>query len=239
MKGKEIMKITGSLVIELTRRCNMNCAHCLRGCAQNLDISKKTIDNALRHFTNITALTLTGGEPSLVPDLIKYTVDRVMALGIDLGCLYIVTNGKTYSQKMVNAMRRAYSYSYEPDMCALTVSIDEYHDGSHRAAWYRYQDEPFFQRDKEQPDLSRYLINEGNAFYNGIGRRNLKVATAIKEDYVMIEDDRINIEDDMIYVNALGDVLLNCDVSYENQYEYMIGNVNDSKLVDIILSHII
>ena len=55
----------------------------------------------------------------------------------------------------------------------------------------------------------------------------------------MIEDDRINIEDDMIYVNAFGDVLLNCDVSYENQYEYMIGNVNDSKLVDIILSHII
>ena len=233
------MKIEGTLVIELTRKCNMNCPHCLRGCAQNLDISKQTINNALKHFSNITSLTLTGGEPSLVPELIKYTVERVMAMEIDLGCLYIVTNGKTYSQKMVNAMRRAYEYSYEPDMCALTVSVDEYHDGTHKAAWYRYMDEPFFRRDKEQPDLSKYLINEGNAFYNGIGRRNLRVPTALKKEYVSIYDDRVYLEDDLLYVNAIGDVLLNCDVSYENQSDYTIGNVNDSNLVDIVMAHIV
>ena len=31
-----------SLVIEVTRRCNMRCEHCLRGDAQNLDISTAT-----------------------------------------------------------------------------------------------------------------------------------------------------------------------------------------------------
>lgn len=233
------MKIEGNLVIELTRRCNMNCPHCLRGCAQNLDISKQTINNTLKHFSNITTLTLTGGEPSLVPDLIKYTIERVMALEIDLGCLYIVTNGKTYSQKMVNAMRRAYDYSYEPEMCALTVSVDEYHDGTHVAARYRYMDEPFFRRDKEQPDLSKYLINEGNAFYNGIGKRNLHVPTALKKEYVSIYEDHVYLEDDLLYVNAIGDVLLNCDVSYENQSDYVIGNVNDSCLSDIVMTHLV
>lgn len=29
-----------SLIIEITRRCNMACEHCLRGNAQNLDITR-------------------------------------------------------------------------------------------------------------------------------------------------------------------------------------------------------
>ena len=233
------MKIVSRVVIELTRRCNMNCAHCLRGCAQNLDISKKTIDKVLKNYSNITTLTLTGGEPSLVPELITYTVNRVIALGIDLGCLYIVTNGKVYSQKMVNAMRKAYAYSYEPDFCGLCVSVDEYHDGSHVANRYRYMDEPFYQKDKEQPNLSRYLINEGNAYYNGLGTRVLNIATSLDSQYVTVNDDELVLDDDLVYVNALGDVLLDCDISYENQSSYAIGNLNDSNLIDILMSHII
>ena len=232
-------KIESRLVIELTRRCNMNCAHCLRGCSQNLDISKKTIDNVLKHYQHITSLTLTGGEPSLVPELITYTVNRVIALGIDLGCLYIVTNGKVYSRKMVNAMRKAYAYSYEPDMCGLCVSVDEYHDGTHVENRYKYMNEPFYCRDKEQPTLSRYLINEGNAYYNGLGRRVLNIATSLDHEYVSVDARRIVVEDDLVYINVLGDVLFGCDISYENQTSYFVGNVNDSSLVDILMSHII
>lgn len=232
------MNLQSSLVIELTRKCNMNCDHCLRGCSENIDITKRIIRNALAPYNNITSLTLTGGEPSLVPDLIKYVVDTIINNEIDLGCLYIVTNGKVYSQKMVNAMRKAYAYSYEPDFCGLCVSVDSYHDGSHYNSYLRYADEPFFRRDKEQPDLSKYLINEGNAMYNGIGRRNLNVRTSINRDYVSQYEDTLYIEDDIIYINAKGDVILDCDVSYENQSLYSIGNLNDSPLYDIILSHI-
>ena len=32
-----------SLVIEVTRRCNMRCNHCIRGDAQNCDISIESI----------------------------------------------------------------------------------------------------------------------------------------------------------------------------------------------------
>jgi len=34
-----------SLAIETTRRCNMKCAHCFRGDAQNVDIDYQHIDN--------------------------------------------------------------------------------------------------------------------------------------------------------------------------------------------------
>ena len=33
-----------SLILEVTRRCNMCCAHCLRGEAENIDMQKETID---------------------------------------------------------------------------------------------------------------------------------------------------------------------------------------------------
>lgn len=238
MKGLRNMKLNTNMVIELTRRCNMNCAHCLRGCAENIDIAKATINKALQNVQNIPTLTLTGGEPSLVPELIQYTVNRIISQGIDLGSLYIVTNGKQYSQKMVNAMRKAYKYAYEPELCGLCVSIDKFHDGSHKDAWYRYMDEPFFQRDKENPDLEKYLINEGNALYNGIGKRNLNVHTFIKSEYTTIDDKEVTLDDDLLYVNVHGDVLLNCDVSYENQEDFSIGNLYDSTLADIVLAHI-
>ena len=234
-----VKKISGSLIIELTRRCNMNCKHCLRGCAENININKRIIRSALDAFEDIQSLTLTGGEPSLVPELIKYTVDYIIANGISLGGIYIVTNGKQYSRSMVNTMRRAYDYAYEKDMCALCVSVDAFHDGTHKENYYRYADELFFRRDKEQPNLERYLINEGNAYENGIGRRNLNVPVSIEKDATYRWGSTLCISEGLIYVNALGGVLLDCDVSYRNQGLYEIGNLNDSNLIDIILAHVV
>jgi organic radical activating enzyme len=217
----------------------MNCPHCLRGPAQNATISKELIRKVLNQFNDIKCLTLTGGEPSLVPELIKYTVDYVVNHNIELGALYIVTNGKVYSQQMVNAMRKAYNYSYDPEMCALCVSVDEFHDKYDADAYMRYELEPFFRRDKEQSKLRNFLINEGNAYYNGIGKRNLNVRTEINSAYVNISDSVIDLEDDLIYVTTEGNVLLDCDVSYENESMYTIGNINDSTLEDIIMAHIV
>lgn len=38
-----------SLAVEATRRCNMHCAHCLRGEAENKDISYEVMDALPRH----------------------------------------------------------------------------------------------------------------------------------------------------------------------------------------------
>lgn len=39
-----------NVVIEITRRCNMCCAHCLRGDAENVDIQEKYINAFLDSF---------------------------------------------------------------------------------------------------------------------------------------------------------------------------------------------
>ena len=60
------------LILEVTRRCNMACEHCLRGDAQNMDMSTEVVDQILEHCDRIGAVTFSGGEPSLNIPLIRY-----------------------------------------------------------------------------------------------------------------------------------------------------------------------
>lgn len=41
------------VVIEITRRCNMCCAHCLRGDAEAVDIQERYIDAFLDSFADV------------------------------------------------------------------------------------------------------------------------------------------------------------------------------------------
>lgn len=83
-----------SVFIEVTRRCNMCCAHCLRGDAESIDIQEKYIDAFLDSFEKgayISSLTFTGGEISLNIPAIRYLFlwcqynERVGAQGIYQG----------------------------------------------------------------------------------------------------------------------------------------------------------
>lgn len=93
-----------SLVIELTRRCNMGCAHCMRGEAENADISNEVIDKLLEQTEGIGDLTITGGEVALNPGAIRYLAKRISELNIPLGNLYVVTNGKEVSDEFLSAL---------------------------------------------------------------------------------------------------------------------------------------
>lgn len=235
-------RLCGDLVIELTRRCNMACQHCLRGCAQAIDINKELIRKALDPFERINMLTLTGGEPSLVPKLISYTITYVIERGIELGSFYVVTNGKVYSPSMIHTLRRAYYYADEKEMCCLSVSVDPYHDDNY-SVLRRYENEIFYRPDKISPNIDEYLINEGRAYENGIGVRNLRPRDRIDPDdtyiYTTKDGDDVLVVNDLMYVTALGDVLLECDLSYESQESFSIGNLNHSLLLDIIEAHIV
>ena len=86
-----------SVFIEVTRRCNMCCAHCLRGDAESIDIQEKYIDAFLDSFETgayISSLTFTGGEISLNIPAIRYTLNAVKERNISVGNFYMVTNGK-------------------------------------------------------------------------------------------------------------------------------------------------
>ncbi len=60
MENTEKLKID-YLGIEVTRNCNLECAHCLRGNKENKNISGKILDNIFEGITEIGTLFLTGG----------------------------------------------------------------------------------------------------------------------------------------------------------------------------------
>ena len=65
-----------NLCIEITRRCNMRCTHCMRGDAESVDIPLKHISNLLRHVRHIHHFNITGGEPSLNVRAIRHILER-------------------------------------------------------------------------------------------------------------------------------------------------------------------
>ena len=64
-----------SLVIEVTKRCNMNCRHCLRGNAQDKDMDFHTILPLLERTRAVSTLSFTGGEPTLNVKIMEEILD--------------------------------------------------------------------------------------------------------------------------------------------------------------------
>lgn len=201
-----------SLSIELTRRCNLSCEHCLRGTAQNCDIDKKYIDAAFKKFNSIGSLCLTGGEPSLVPELIKYVVKQIKKNKVSLGGFDITTNAVKVSNAFISAIMELYLVCDEKEMCTLSVSNDGYHtDSTDKDLERNYQLLEVFKftsrREKENGlYYNNTVIGQGNGL-NFCGRQ-LDLYT------ISIDDDNI---EDMLYINALGNVVPCCDLSYESQ----------------------
>lgn len=126
--------IFSGLEIELTRRCNMACEHCLRGEAQNLTISEKIIDKIFADTENCLQLYIAGGEPLLEPDRLKYLLDKV-SKNWDVLRLEVTTNGSVLDASIVDALESFCRSPLSPKLeeqgfkrkAQLTVSHDEFH----------------------------------------------------------------------------------------------------------------
>ena len=66
-----------SLVIEVTRFCNMNCPHCLRGERQRKRFNTNMIENIFADIDYIGTITFTGGEPLTQVNIIIETLDYI------------------------------------------------------------------------------------------------------------------------------------------------------------------
>ena len=223
------------LVIEITRRCNLACQHCLRGEPQNVDISDETINKALEGITGIGTITFTGGEPSLAVDRIQYIYKQIKKRGIDLGGFYVVTNGKIASRELMNVLIDLYAIVdyIEEGIGGLVISKDQYHEyelpeEERKAADKLYKALSFYRPEDRKGDI-KMLINEGRA--QGMGQREVYLENLIVETD---DDDNPERVESTIYINALGDVITSCDMSFESQEENKIGNVNKKSLSKIV-----
>lgn len=230
-----------SLFFEITNVCNMCCPHCLRG-DSGKDFMDKNIINIVLQQIDDFSITFTGGEPSLYPEAIQHAVDNIIANNKKVTEFFVATNGKKYSQEMVNSLIELNAYildtqgDYENNS-GLALSKDEYHDDIDKMNELRYRGLSFFSESKIQSFIDKRgrekdIINEGSAYFNGIGTRNVDMKE-ISVDEDEFSTDSISVQG-QLYINVYGDVIIGCDYSYENQEDYKIGNVLEKPLFDIL-----
>ena len=205
-----------NLCIEITRRCNMRCAHCMRGNAEAVDIPLRHITNLLRHVRHIHHFNITGGEPSLNVRAIRHILERVRAYGITVNNFYIVTNGSvaSRSEEFIEACAALYEYQQEKEQGSgsghmLEMSDDRFHDpAEHAATLAALSPYPFFGVRGQAERV--FLFREGRCkegFLNPIHKIYLT-----EENYVYGD----------LYLNAEGMILSNGDLSYTRQRQHAL-----------------
>lgn len=212
-----------SLVIETTRRCNMCCAHCMRGDAQDVDISEEVIDAALSKVESISSLTLTGGEPSLNVPAIRYIAKKIKELNIHLDSAYIVTNGKEVSNDFIFACLELFMLADEQEFNGLALSHDMFHEDIPMENVSKLRQLAAFTGEDKNTDFDRVpLLDLGRARnLNSFAKRG-----PVHDTFTAIEDNGIlDLSESMLVVAVNGDLLTECDYAYEDTDGICIGNV--------------
>lgn len=223
MKRNEIF--VGNLCLEVTRRCNMGCVHCLRGNAEDLDMSRETIDQVLEQVDMIGQVTFTGGEPSLNTDAIRYFFAQARRYGKLPRSFFVATNGKANQEELAIELLKQYPDMEEQEFCGVALSIDEWHDPQDYGQSI-LRGLSFYSDCKEKPD-GYSLIPEGRAAKLTIDPKKMIQPTSA---HIVLsgnsDPDAGLLEVETLYVAADGKIVGNCDMSYariEKEAEYTIS----------------
>lgn len=229
-------KITGvsDVAIEITRRCNMNCAHCMRGEPENCDISEEVIDRFLQGIHSIGTLVLTGGEISLNISGIKHITKRIREWKIPVSSAYLVTNGKQVTDEFMLAIMDLYLATEMDELSCLAVSRDQFHEPIPPNNLQKLSLIRFFDKGAHNWDFTKSpLINLGRA-------RNITDSQYEKREPRYEELSGEIDGENQCWVNSTmvctvhGDILSDCDYEYANVAPIFITNVMREDWVDDI-----
>src|SRR6056297_2670614 len=110
------------LILELTRRCNMACKHCMSGKQQNEDMPRKYVHDFFSRVDVIQGLTLSGEEPTIAPKIIQEVAEEIIRTGIDIRNFFIITNGKEISEDFLTSVEMMKKACSQNDKSHIEVS---------------------------------------------------------------------------------------------------------------------
>lgn len=226
-----------NLVIEVTRICNLKCKHCLRGCAKNENFNVRYLDNIFHDVEFVDCLTFTGGEPLLKINTIKSIMNYIRNHKIGLGAFYIVHNGTIYSKSFMNFLLDFYeNYCEDPYMCGFSLSTDLYHieelkKKNKKDFYYEYMDLKEFGYEFIQDDRKEInsIILSGRAKRNKLSAKYGTRESSFNNAFYANDDEC----DNQIYISANGNVISDCDLSYDVVDKFYFGNIKKEYLSDI------
>ena len=224
------MKIAiDDLILEVTRRCNMRCPHCLRGEAESLDADIDLIPQIFEGVSEIGMLTF-------------YILEHDITVN---GC-FIATNAKVYAPELVDCVRRLYEANLgghrtevlaehwlrlsrdedEVPYFSIAVSGDPYHEPVPVENLMRYRHCGFFSDIKVND--GKYILDRGRGsmLANAFDRPILSLS-------IEADDDGENLLVSQVYVSSNGVVAADCDLPFDDLDmlepgdDGYVGNIGD------------
>lgn len=116
--NKQVNYALKNVVFELTRRCNLSCGHCLKGDAQNVDMSDEVMDAFFGKVGAICHLSLGSGEIGLVPERIEKLTEMLNKHQTFVKQVYLYTNATAVSDRFIDALKSLEQY---------VININKYH----------------------------------------------------------------------------------------------------------------
>lgn len=210
-----------SLILELTRRCNMCCEHCLRGDAENENMTLEVAIRAIDSFSSINSITFSGGEPTLCEDVFDKIVTHIIENDVNVYGFYVASNGKKVSMPFMCSLAKLYAHicrknrGYMDDyQCTFDISRDQFHED---ISMENKSILKAFTFTSERGEISDFgILNEGRARDAGIGYRNQDYNKPFEPEEELYSGDTCN-RYEMVYVNVFGNIYSDCDWSYDTQ----------------------
>lgn len=231
-----------TLLIEVTRKCNQSCNHCMRGPAQNLNMEKEIVDSFFYNndLLSIENLVFTGGEPTLNPKIISYIVDNLIKREIDIKYFNVIVNGLKTSKIFENSLDKLYSYVKETSpstykKSGLGISNTQYHKSFDQDVVDSFKKIEYFTGEQGKgPIDDQALIPIGNALYNGLSIRKINYKKIMKKNKTAFELKYVDNEFIMFFpdqhLSANGNLTNDVKLSYDLIDDYHILNVKDESI---------
>lgn len=243
------------MAIEVTRRCNIKCEHCMRGDTQNINITKSIIDDFFNtknkdyKITSIDKICFTGGEPTLYPEVIIYTINKIIEEGLPVNNISMVTNGQLFIPELVEAFNRFNRYSNlrikkrisesflsseeilnkllrnnTNNHVRISFSTDDYHAPVPKKIRMSYQ------LMADGLIITDHILSENNIIKIGYSKFGKEIES--REGLYSEEENHLTIFE-MLYITSLGKMLFGGDGSYEYLDCHTIGDVRKDSILSL------
>ena len=224
----------------ITERCNLRCAHCMRGDATSKDMKDEVIEQ-IGQIDSIGNLTICGGEPTLALSTLEKLLTFIVENHIRLETLTMTINGTNYSEELLRLLdyideyipKRKYDINAFFGISKDLFHVKELKDRGQLDAYVenvtQYVESPHF---LEYRGIDKKLFREGRA-----ESLDPKITIPIKPwpiiyDYLKKHD--VMEVGPLVTINTDG-IVTECDASLEHQRTlYNYGNILEEDLETII-----
>ena len=219
--------------VEVTRECNMKCRHCMRGDAQNKTLNLDVWEKLCKNINRIDDLNLTGGEPSLRPEIIMQMLEIAKKEHVSVGSIYVVTNAKKITTDFIMAMAAWFAYTYECDeytakeMNSIAISYDCYHEEIKQSEVNKIKIFDCFNDKSHNRGKSETILVQAKGRATEYVNPKYTLVTDRHKPRISCSEEEIYIYDQSISMTVDGDILTDCDYAYDDCDDIFVANVND------------